>query len=41
MSVEQFHKVETINYAGTRNKKMEHNGGAMILFFRCYEEKNH
>ena len=40
MSVEQFHKVETVNY-GTRNKNVEDNGGATIFFFRRYEEKNH
>ena len=31
MSVEQFHKVETVNY-GTRNKNVEDNGGATIFF---------
>ena len=29
--MEQFHKVETINY-GTRNKNVEDNGGATIFF---------
>ena len=31
MSLEQFHKMETINYE-TRNKNLERNGGVMILF---------